>query len=278
MVKNEEYWIWYSLTSVYAQVDEILVFDNFSQDRTVEIIQGMAHVADKLHLVQGFGGSSEQQNREHMLWEARNRGATHVLFLDGDEVHVEECLSLCRQLLQSHEHDPALQDPPANHQRPLDHEPTDGILIKNIGFKPVHPGFAGIDTCRPLDLAEPDTNHGCYNFAIPISALDGLHGNGLEWGQHGYLEKDEIYIQSSPHTLWLPGLWYYHFNSHPRSSLRDPNSGHWIRPVADQGSVPLPQHVHPPAVLFRSDGPGNPTLDAWGLAVADTVHGVQQAL
>ena len=46
MVKNEEYWIWYALTSVAPHVDEILVFDNGSQDRTVEIVReiGRAHV------------------------------------------------------------------------------------------------------------------------------------------------------------------------------------------------------------------------------------------
>ncbi|MHC4078121.1 MAG: glycosyltransferase family 2 protein [Planctomycetota bacterium] len=265
MVKNEEYWIWYSLSSVYHQAEELLVFDNFSDDRTVEIIRGMDQIADKLVLFERFGGPSEHDNRESMLDVARQRGATHVLFLDGDEVHVEKNLRLCRQLLEAHEHDPPLQDPPSNHGRPMDHTPTDGVLIRNIGFKPIHPGFAGPDTCRPHDLAEPDTSHGCYNFAIPISALSGLHGNGLEWGRHGYLEADDMYIQSSPHTLWLPGLWYYHFSFHPRSSLREPGSGNWVRPVTDLGSVMLPGHVHPPEVLFRPDGPGNPTLEMWGL-------------
>ena len=61
MVKNEEYWIWYSLSSVYHQVEEILVFDNFSDDRTVEIVRGMEHIADKLVLFERFGGPSEHQ-------------------------------------------------------------------------------------------------------------------------------------------------------------------------------------------------------------------------
>ena len=254
-----------TLTSVYRQVDEILVFDNFSTDRTIDVIRGMGHVADKLVLFERFGGPSEHHNRETMLDVARQRGATHVLFVDGDEVHVDKNLAFCRQLLAAHAHEPALHDPPHNHGHPLDHSPTDGVLIRNIGFKPIHPGFAGPDTCRPHDLQDPDTNHGCYNFAIPISALAGLHGNGLEWGQHGYLEPGDIYIQSSAHTVWLPRLWYYHFSFHPRSSLREPGTGHWIRPVQDLGSVLLPDHVHPPAVLFRPDGPGNPTLESWGL-------------
>lgn len=46
MVRNEEYWIWYSLTSVYPHVDEILVFDNGSEDRTVDIVRGMRHLGE----------------------------------------------------------------------------------------------------------------------------------------------------------------------------------------------------------------------------------------
>ena len=119
MVKNEEYWIWYSLTSAYPHVDELLVFDNHSEDRTVEIVRSMDHIADKLILVEAFGGTSEQWNREAMLQAARERGATHIMYLDGDEVHVDENLAFCRSLLELHEHNPPLNDPPHNHMRPL---------------------------------------------------------------------------------------------------------------------------------------------------------------
>lgn len=83
MIKNDEYWIWYSLTSVYPHVDEILVFDNYSEDRTVEIVRGMSHIADKLTLFENYGGTSEQLNRETMLNAAGERGATHIVHLDG---------------------------------------------------------------------------------------------------------------------------------------------------------------------------------------------------
>ena len=265
MVRDEEYWIWYSLTSVYPHVDRILLFDNHSSDETLAIVRGMDHVADKLEVHEGFGGASEQQNREAMLHAARRAGGTHVLFLDGDEVHVDACLGLCRRLLEVHEHNPPLHDPPHNHMRPLDPIPTDGVLIKHVGIKPLHPGYEGLDTCRPLDRRQPDTDHGCYNFAIRISSLAGLRGNGLEWGKHGYLEHGDLYIQSSPHTLWLPGLYYFHFSWHPRSSKRKADGRTWVRPPMDQGSVPMPDHVHAPDVLFRGDGPSNPTLVAWGL-------------
>ena len=273
MVKNEEYWIWYALTSVYRWVDEILVFDNHSEDATVDIIKGMDHIADKLVLRERFGGPSEHENRTHTHEEARRRGATHVLFLDGDEVHSDASLGFCRRLLEVHEHSPPLADPPANHMRPRDHIPTDGILIKNIGIKPIHPGFAGIDTCRPQDLMQPDTDHGCYNYATRIASLANLKGNGEEWGMHGFLETGDLYIQSSPCTLWLPGIHYHHFSWHPRSSARSQEVGYG-HPVHDFGSVPLPEHIAVPDVLFHPAGPSNPTLEAWGLRDAPCSGGV----
>ena len=265
MVKNEEYWIWYALTSVAPHVDEILVFDNHSADRTVEIVKSMRHLGDKLVLVEGFGGTDEQQNRELTLAEARRRGATHVLTLDGDEVYADDVLSFCRRLLEVHEHHPGLSDPPRNHGRPLDPTPTEGALVKNIGLRPICPGFAGPGTCRPADYLQPDTDHGAYNYLTRITSLANLRGNGLGWGQHGFLETGDLYVQSSPHTLWLPGLWFWHFSFHPRSSMRQPGSMQWLRRPVDQGSVPIHAHVHVPAALLRPDGPGNPTLEAWGM-------------
>ncbi len=265
MVKNEEYWIWYALTSVAPHVDEILVFDNHSQDRTPEIVRAMRHLGDKLVLFENFGGSDEQENREATLAEARRRGATHVLTLDGDEVYPDDGLALCRRLLEVHEHVPGLSDPPRNHGRALDPLPTDGVLIKNIALRPICPGFDGPHTCRPIDYLCPDTDHSAYNYLTRITSLANLRGNGLGWGKHGFVETGDVYIQSSPHTLWLPGLWFLHFSFHPRSSMRKPGSMEWLRRPMDLGSVPIHAHVALPSALLRPDGPGNPTLEAWGL-------------
>jgi hypothetical protein len=269
MVKNEEYWIWYALTSVAPHVDEVLVFDNHSEDRTPEIVRGMKHLGDKLTLFEGFGGDNEHDNREAMLAEARRRGATHVLTLDGDEVYSDDVLGFSRKLLEVHEHFPPLNDPPQNHGRAMDHTPTDGVLVKNIGMRPICPGFAGPDSCRPADYLQPDTDHSAYNYLVRITSLQNLRGNGLEWGMHGFVETGDQYIQSSPHTLWLPGLWFLHFSFHPRSSMRKPDgSMQWLRQPRDQGSVPIHVHVNLPAALLRPDGPGNPTLESWGLCAS----------
>ncbi len=268
MVKDEEYWIWYALTSVAPHVDEVLVFDNHSTDRTPEIVRGMRHLGDKLTLFEGFGGDNEQDNREAMLEEARRRGATHVLTLDGDEIYADDVLSFTRRLLEVHTHYPGLNDPSQNHGRAMDPTPTDGILIKNIGMRPICPGFLGPDSCRPIDYVSSDTDHSAYNYLVRVTSVNNLRGNGLKWGKHGFVETGDQCLQASPHTLWLPGLWFLHFSFHPRSSKRKPDSMKWERQPRDLGSAPIHAHVHLPAALLRPDGPGNPTLESWGMCAA----------
>jgi hypothetical protein len=59
-----------------------------------------------------------------------------------------------------------------------------------------------------------------------------------------------------------------HFSFHPRSSKRKPGSMEWERQPRDLGSAPIHAHVHVPAALLRPDGPGNPTLEAWGMCAS----------
>ena len=79
-------------------------------------------------------------------------------------------------------------------------------------------------------------------------------------------------MQSSPHTLWLPKLYYFHFSWHPRSPVHDVSErehighyGHYGHSMRNDGSVPVHPWVRAPDVLYRTDGPSNPTLSAWGL-------------
>lgn len=261
MVRDEEYWIWYSLTSVHPHVDEVLLFDNGSRDSTLDVVRGMEHLADKLTVFENFGCESEHESREEIIREVRRRGGTHMLILDGDEIWPDEHLAFQRKLVELHEHGPSLPDPPRNHGRPEDVTPTDGALIKNVGVRVVHPGFAGIDTIAPRDLGD-DHDHGCYNYSVRLHGVANLRGNSLEWGQYGMVETGGMHVQSSPHTLWLPRSYYFHMSWHPRSSRDRMGYG---RTSQDIGSVPAPPHVVPPRVLFREDGPSNPTLEAWGL-------------
>jgi hypothetical protein len=74
--RNEECWILHPLSSVLpAPRYEILVFDNGSEDRTVDIVGGMQHLGDKLVL---FQGSREQENGRCSRW--RGSGALRMHF------------------------------------------------------------------------------------------------------------------------------------------------------------------------------------------------------
>ena len=48
-------------------------------------------------------------------------------------------------------------DPPQIHGRSLDPAPIDGVLVKNIGMRPICPGFLGPDNCRLSDGMSSDT-------------------------------------------------------------------------------------------------------------------------
>lgn len=145
----------------------------------------MGHLGDKLTLIEGVGGDNEQENREAMLEEARRRGATHILTLDGDEVYADDVLSFTRRLLEVHEHLPALNDP----------APTAGVLVNNIGMRPICPGFLGPDNLRPSDDISSATEH-----SVRVTSTQNLRGNGPEWGAHGFFEAGDHHIQPSPQT------------------------------------------------------------------------------
>lgn len=262
LVKDEEFWIWYVLTALHPFVDRMLVFDNGSRDATLPIIRSMAHVRDKLELREGFLGDSEDQMREATLEAARAAGATHALIADGDEVWPADDLAFCRRLLESVEHR-APQPFPAD---PSDPPGASGAVIRHLGVRPLHPSYAAPGRSAALDWRQPETDHGCYNFAVRFMALDGLIGNRREWRHHGYVDSDGFFVQASPHTLWLPRIHYFHFMLHPRSERRYDQQGfrHW-RPMQDLGANPMPAHVRIPEVFSRLDGPANPTLKAWGL-------------
>ena len=89
LVKNEEHWIWFSLTSVLDHVDEILVWDTGSTDGTVKVIKSIK--SSKLKFSQRGPVDADQftKLRQKMLEESH---ADWLLILDGDEVWTEAAL------------------------------------------------------------------------------------------------------------------------------------------------------------------------------------------
>jgi hypothetical protein len=82
-VKNEAWALDACLKSL-AFCDEILVIDDGSTDATPEILKQYNCTVLELDTAASIGWK-EFQIRSHLLHEARKRGATHLVVLDGDE-------------------------------------------------------------------------------------------------------------------------------------------------------------------------------------------------
>src|SRR3989344_2131678 len=83
LVCNEERWIWYALMSVLDQVDEIMVWDDSSQDHTAQIIKSIDSPKIKYRLVSSQTAQGHTKVRQQMLDETKS---DWMLVLDGDEV------------------------------------------------------------------------------------------------------------------------------------------------------------------------------------------------
>lgn len=83
IVKNEEKWVWYSLNSVLDYVDEVLVWDTGSTDRTIEIIKTISSPKIKFFHSTRINPESFTSIRQKMLAETKS---DWLLMLDGDEI------------------------------------------------------------------------------------------------------------------------------------------------------------------------------------------------
>jgi glycosyltransferase involved in cell wall biosynthesis len=88
-VRDEEWILERSLTDLSLYVDEIVVLDDGSTDRTPEIIRSFPKVTS-IHTnpigTKPFGNGQESVNRNRLLSMARARNAEVILQIDADEV------------------------------------------------------------------------------------------------------------------------------------------------------------------------------------------------
>jgi glycosyltransferase involved in cell wall biosynthesis len=83
IVRNEEYWIWYALMAVKDYVNEMLVYDDNSADKTVNIIRGIGDPRIKLQTGKLLTPADYTQERNRMIQQTKTEW---FLILDGDEV------------------------------------------------------------------------------------------------------------------------------------------------------------------------------------------------
>lgn len=86
IVKNEENFIWYAINSVINYVDQMMIWDQGSTDKTLEIIRAINNSKISLKKI----SESVQALRQKMLNETN---AGWIFILDGDEVWPEATIS-----------------------------------------------------------------------------------------------------------------------------------------------------------------------------------------
>ena len=98
IVKNEERFVWYAIQSVIDSVDEVLVYDTGSTDKTVEIIQTIQ--SPKLLFEQK--GPADPARHTRLRQEMLERTKTDwVLILDGDEIWPGEQIKKLRAEIEN---------------------------------------------------------------------------------------------------------------------------------------------------------------------------------
>lgn len=85
LVKNEENFVWYAINSVINYVDEIMIWDHGSTDRTIEIIKSIKNPKIKFKEVKGDISGLRQK----MLDETNS---DWIFILDGDEIWFDDVI------------------------------------------------------------------------------------------------------------------------------------------------------------------------------------------
>lgn len=84
IARNEENWIWYSLTSVINYVDEIIVWDTGSTDKTIQVIKSIDNPKIKFKAIKITENESELSRARNQMLEETH--ADWLMILDGDEI------------------------------------------------------------------------------------------------------------------------------------------------------------------------------------------------
>jgi len=91
-IRNEELLIEQCLRGLAAYTDSIIVFDDASEDRTIDIVQSLVSecTIEKI-LCKKKWHRTESDDRNLLLQEGRKLGGTHFIVIDADELFTANC-------------------------------------------------------------------------------------------------------------------------------------------------------------------------------------------
>jgi len=100
LVKNEERFIWYALNSVIDEVDQIIIFDTGSSDKTVEIIKSIKNPKIRFEEKGSQDAKGLSNLRNEML---KQSSCDWILILDGDEIWWQGGITKTVNFLNNHQ-------------------------------------------------------------------------------------------------------------------------------------------------------------------------------
>ncbi len=214
IVKNEENFVWYAINSVIDWVDEMLVWDNGSTDRTKSIIHSISNSKIKFAEVVG----PVEAVRQKMLDETK---ADWIFILDGDEIWSNDGLEEILYLIKKYGSSKDLIVSPFK------------MLVGDI-------------------FHYQEEKAGRYRIKGKIGHLtirtvrnfDGLHVKGY-FGNEGYADENNVNIQNlSDKKIVFAKNSYLHASHLKRSSKGNSKYKYEL-------GIPFPKDCYYPEVFFR---------------------------
>lgn len=231
VVKNEDKWIWFSIMSIIDKVDQLIIFDNGSTDRTVSIIQEI--IKDK-----GYAEKIIFEVRKDIdiveFWKLRQEQiertkTDYMMVVDGDEIWWESSLIELRDI--------------------LDREKPELVTTHFVN--------CGGDIYHYRDSSREhyqiDGIEGAYTNRVFSMHIEGLHCGG-GYGEEGYRDKDNLDIQNHGRKNVFMKRPYLHMSVLDRSSIArsDLSVSSRKRKLLLQGTYDytFPENFHYPEALY----------------------------
>lgn len=111
IIRNEENFIGYAIRSIIDHIDLLIVFDNGSTDRTVELVEGLVkQYGDKIIFKKK--GASDKVQHTHLRQEMLEMTKTDwFMILDGDEVWTKRGIEEAIKMINENENLPFIVAP-----------------------------------------------------------------------------------------------------------------------------------------------------------------------
>ncbi len=234
VVRNEECWVWYALRSALPFVDQILVWDTGSVDRTVPIIKSIHSPKLKFRTVPLTPDESAlSRTRQRMLQSTR---AGWLMILDGDEVWPESSLKqIVDFIAEKGRNYDSIIVPTLN---------CVGDIFHICSQKSGHYKIAG--------------QIGHYNLRfINLHRVKGLHVSNLPGKLQGYFDGHGVQVQDRDHRrIAFLDAPYLHLTHLTRSRQRRNETAVYWRAVKKriELGLPMPENFVYPQV-FRLSAP-----------------------